>query len=54
VPEAWLVDLTTDCVEMYRSPAPAGYVDRLTLERGSRLAALAFPDVAITVDDLVG
>jgi Uma2 family endonuclease len=54
VPEAWLLDLTTDRVEVHRSPTPAGYRDRVTLERGAELSALAFPDVVITVHDLLG
>lgn len=54
IAETWLVDLTTECVEVHRRPGPAGYADSRTLRRGEPLAIQAFPDVALTVADLLG
>jgi hypothetical protein len=54
VAEAWLLDLTTDRLETYRGATSAGYGERATLERGARLAPLAFPDIVLTLEDLLG
>lgn len=54
IAEAWLLDLTTSQVEVFREPAPRGYRGLTTLERGRRLAPLAFPDVSVSVEDLLG
>jgi Uma2 family endonuclease len=54
IPEAWLVDLAADRVHVYRAPSAAGYREVVTLHRGARLAPLAFADVSLTVDDLLG
>jgi hypothetical protein len=54
VPEAWLLDLTADQVEVYRAPAAERYGQARVFGRGASLIALAFPDTAITVDDLLG
>lgn len=53
VREAWLVDVEADRVEAYRRPSREGYEDIRILERGETLAAEAFPDVVLTVDDLL-
>jgi Uma2 family endonuclease len=52
--EVWLVDLNTDRVEVYRRPGAAGYAESMVLERGESLTIQAFPDVGLTVTDLVG
>lgn len=52
--EAWLLDLTAHRVEVYRQPTPDGYREALTLHRGLPLAPGAFPDLVLTVDDLLG
>ena len=54
IAETWLLDLTTDRVEVFRQPTPAGYRESQTLERNERLAPRAFPDLSLTVDDLLG
>lgn len=54
VAEVWLVDLAEERVEVYRQPAPRGYQDVRRLRRGERVAPQAFPDVGLTVDDIVG
>jgi Uma2 family endonuclease len=54
IAEAWLVDLTADRVDVYRAPTATGYQERLAFERGTTLSALAFPDITVAVDDLLG
>jgi Uma2 family endonuclease len=52
--EAWLLDLTADRVEVYRAPTLRGYQDVVRLERGQEVAPLAFADLILTVEDLLG
>jgi Uma2 family endonuclease len=54
VAEVWLVDLTTDRVERYHAPHGDRYRDATVAARGQRLTPLAFPDVTVTVEDLIG
>jgi Uma2 family endonuclease len=52
--EAWLLDLAAERVEVHRGPGPAGWRESFTLRRGQTLAPEAFPDLTLTVDDLLG
>jgi Uma2 family endonuclease len=52
--EVWLVDLEADHIEVYRQPAPEGYRQVLRLQRGERLAPQSFPDLELSVDDILG
>ena len=54
IAEAWLLDLTTDRIEVFRRPTANGYGETETLGRGERMAPRAFPDLSLTVDDLLG
>ena len=54
VPEAWLVDLDAGRVEVYREPSPEGYRLMRFYTRGERLAPLAFPDLEVPTDGLLG
>ena len=54
IPEAWLVDLQEDRVEVHRQPTRRGYQEVRYLERGNRLAPDAFPDLTLAVDDVLG
>lgn len=54
VPEAWLLDLQGQRAGVHREPSPDGYRNVEWYERGSTLTALAFPDLPITVDELLG
>ncbi len=51
--EAWLLDLSTERVEVYRQPTPEGYRDLVAFSRGQSLAPKALPDLILTVDDLL-
>lgn len=54
IPEAWLVDLTRNVIEVYRDPGPTGYAASTTLAAGSRLAPQAFPDASLDVAAVLG
>jgi Uma2 family endonuclease len=54
IAEAWLLDLTTEHVELFREPSGGPYREIVRLARRSSLSLLAFPDVAFAVDDLLG
>ena len=52
--EVWLVDINEGCVEVYRQPSPAGYQDVRQCRRGESLSVLAFPDINIIADEVLG
>ncbi len=52
--EVWLVDLGEDRVEVYREPSPQGYRSVRHFRRGDRLSAEAFPDLEVSVEDVLG
>jgi Uma2 family endonuclease len=51
--EVWIVDLLDECIEVYRAPRDT-YGDVRVARRGESLACLAFPDVSLAVDDVLG
>jgi Uma2 family endonuclease len=53
ITEAWLLDLITEHVEVFREPSGGRYREIIRLGRGAGLAPHAFPDLAL-VDDLLG
>jgi Uma2 family endonuclease len=54
IPELWIVNLNEQCVEVYRHPTGCEYGTVQTFRRGESLSILAFPELAIVVDDLLG
>jgi Uma2 family endonuclease len=52
--EVWIVDIQGERVEVYRDPVEARYADVGLAARGERLACLAFPDVVLMVDEILG
>jgi Uma2 family endonuclease len=54
VPEAWLLDVATQRLEVHRHPTPDGYQDVRSLQRGESVAPQAFPVLVLTVDTLLG
>jgi Uma2 family endonuclease len=54
IPETWLVDLEQGLIEIYRVPGPESYQQVRTLRRGERLSPQAFPELILTVDELLG
>ena len=54
VRELWLVDIPAGVLDVQRAPSADGYRDVRTLRRGESLNTLAFPDVTLAVDDILG
>ena len=54
IPEAWLVNLVADAIEVYRRPSSEGYQEVETLRRSERLAPAPFSDCRLTVDEILG
>jgi Uma2 family endonuclease len=54
VPEAWLLDVATQHLEVHRHPTPDGYQDVRSLQRGEAVAPQAFPQLVLSVDALLG
>jgi Uma2 family endonuclease len=54
VPEVWLVNLPGDVVEVFRQPREGRYRDERTARRGETIAPLAFPDLELRCDDILG
>jgi len=54
VPEAWLLDVSAERLEVHWHPNPDGYQDVRYFQRGESVAPQAFPDLALTVDALLG
>jgi Uma2 family endonuclease len=46
--------VSAERLEVYRQPTTAGYQEVRLLQRGAPIAPQAFPDLALTVDDLLG
>lgn len=49
VPEAWVVDLADEVIEVYTCPREGRYDQKTTFRRGDSLAPSAFPEATITV-----
>jgi Uma2 family endonuclease len=49
IPEAWLVDLDDEVLEVYRVPARRGYRETRRLDRDTPVALHAVPDVELAV-----
>lgn len=54
IAEVWIVDLAAQCVEVYGDPGPHGYGRMQRYTRGQSLASQAFPDLCLSVDDILG
>jgi Uma2 family endonuclease len=54
VRELWLADIPAGVVDVLREPSADGYRDARTHRRDETLTLLAFPDVALRVDDVLG
>ena len=52
--EVWIVDLAEDAVEVCRTPGPDGYRDVVRVPRGGSLSPVAFPDLTLGVDEILG
>ncbi|MBR8827234.1 MAG: Uma2 family endonuclease [Gomphosphaeria aponina SAG 52.96 = DSM 107014] len=53
ITEVWLVDINNNCVEMYRKPTAHGYQNMQKFTGEESLSILAFPDIIITVNEII-
>ena len=54
IPELWIADLNRDRITRHTDPGPDGYATTRVFRRGEALSPLAFPDLMIAVDDVLG
>ena len=54
VAEVWIVNRRADAVDVFREPSPDGYRTQVRRGRGEFVAPAAFPDLRLSVDDLLG
>jgi Uma2 family endonuclease len=54
IPEFWIVDLVNEVVQVQRKPAGNRYRAAEQVGRGGTVAPAAFPDLALSVDALLG
>jgi len=52
--EVWLVDINQQLIEVYRQPVGDRYGNVQRCQRGQKLSLQAFPDVSITVAQVLG
>lgn len=54
IPEAWLVDLINDRVEVHYAPKDEAYSRSKTFQRGENAVSETIPSIEIPVDDVLG
>jgi Uma2 family endonuclease len=54
VPEMWLVEIPNSRVTVHREPTPDGYQLTQAYRPGKQITLLAFPDITISVQDILG
>ena len=54
IPELWIADLNRDRITRYLDPTPSGYTTTRVFRRGESLSPLAFPNLMIAVNDILG
>lgn len=54
VRESWLVDLVHEQLLIYRTPVDGRYTETRNVGRGEPVTPLAFPELTLTLDDLIG
>ena len=54
IPEVWLIDLQADRITRYHQPTPQGYRSVQQVDRSHRLAPLAFPELHLAVEEMLG
>lgn len=54
IPTVWVVELSTEQIEVYTEPSPEGYRGVRRLQRGQVISLEAFPGVGVAVDTILG
>jgi Uma2 family endonuclease len=52
--EYWLIDLNAEAIAVYREPAPEGYRQVETMQRGQFICVMGLPNAEFTVDEILG
>ena len=52
--ELWIVSLNRDQILLHRDPTPGGYATLRVARRGESISPLAFPQLTIAVDAILG
>jgi Uma2 family endonuclease len=52
--ELWIVDLDGRAIEVHRHPSARGYQEVQRRDRGNPLGLVTFPEIALTVDEILG
>jgi Uma2 family endonuclease len=52
--ELWIIDLAGRSIEVYRQPSVRGYLEVRRHDRGSSLGVLAFPELELSVAEILG
>ena len=53
IPEAWLVDLTTDTIEVYSEPGPTGYGRAARFGCEGRVVSDILPELAFDASEVL-
>ncbi len=51
IPEAWVLDLNADEIEVYSKPGPAGYEKAVRTSRAERVVSAALPDLTFDASE---
>ncbi len=54
IPEAWVVDVAAERIEVYEDPIAEQYTRVRTASRGDVLTPLQFPNVTVAADEILG
>jgi Uma2 family endonuclease len=54
VSEVWIVNHRADAIDVFRDPSPGSYATRFRRGRSEEVAPAAFPDLRLSVDDILG
>jgi Uma2 family endonuclease len=54
IAELWIADLVGQAIEVHRRPSAHGYLEVRRYQRGESLRPLAFPDIAVAVEEILG
>jgi Uma2 family endonuclease len=52
--EVWLIDINSKIIEVYQNPTPEGYKNKFILLSEKIISPLAFPDIKITTQEILG
>jgi Uma2 family endonuclease len=54
IQELWIVDLNDDMVWVYRNPSSKSYLDIKAYKRGEKITLIAFSDITLQVNEILG